>query len=58
MYIKIEKLALGGQLYTYKVFAANNHAVLRSLIADDYAILVRAAKKMARGLGIEYREVK
>lgn len=55
MYIKVE--ALGeGSLYVYTLYAANHRDMLGSRTAETKAATIRAAKKMAKQLNIEYRE--
>ncbi len=56
MYIK---LTIGGHgmWYDFSVYAANHHPVLlANNVWTTRGGAIRAAKKMARRLGIEYRE--
>lgn len=56
MYILVDRV--GESFYDYHVYAANNHEVLVSEnLWRSKSACIRAAKKMARRLGIEYREV-
>ena len=55
MYIKVYKM--WDNCWCYRVFAENHKAILDSyLCATSRWAAVRAAKKMAKKLNIEYRE--
>lgn len=59
MYIKVEETSICCQIYRYVIYAANHRDVLNSeSVWYSESACIRAAKKMARRLGIEYREVK
>ncbi len=56
MYIKVEKLAIY-ELWRYEIYAANHRTILKTYrrwVTESACI--RAAKKMAKKLNIEYRE--
>ena len=55
MYIKIREFWAG--TWDYTIYTANHHEVMRATGAWVVkSAAVSAAKKMAKGLGIEYRE--
>ncbi len=56
MYIKIRPWGTCGN-WDYGLYAANHHKVMESYIVSyDKSAVIRAAKKMAMKLNIEYRE--